>query len=706
MADITPTREMVANRVTEVQEVATNALEELNNFISAMKSAMTIQNVPYMDSVQMNTYTPTPINIDAAQPASPMGYIDQAIGTIDPYQPDISEAVDSLSSYEGKVDTAISELVPYSSDVTIDNVEVGDVTIPTLSATPPQINPVTEPTPFREDAPEAPEITDPSVPQPPDLRGMIPDIPELPEITLPQPYIPNTHTFAPINPTIGLDLTPPDLKFEPWSEEVYTSTLKDAVKAKLLSDVQNGSTGLGATVLSDIWNLRSEMDAINEFEQIETAMETWSSRQLNLPDGALFGAIDEITEKRALGRTDRSRDISHKEADLAQTNTHFILDKSIVFEQMELQHFNNVTERALRAAIAVVEMGKVAYQVKIDYFNTQLAQYQLGAQVLEANLRGELINLEAKKNEIENAKLTVEMRNQILARVKMEAELVTLYVEIYKREVEVARLQADVERNKIDIFGKKVEAFSALVTAKTAEYGLYREKQGGEKTKVELFSEQVRAYSSEVDGAKAKAGLEEAKANAKAAVNRAKVEKIQAEIAAFKANADIIVEKIKATIDMFKSKAGLEVEKTQAETAAFKANSDIIVEKIKTYSDMYKTDGSIYAATIGKGEGEARLQVESARIAEQANAANLQMKLQASIQNLQAFIRVAEVEIEAGKDGARVLAALVSAALQAINASMSISAGFTESHSNSVGYDYKGSYPTTTALPAVKSSTP
>lgn len=127
--------------------------------------------------------------------------------------------------------------------------ELEDVTIPSVSFSPPMWS-----------APTKPKLTDHTAPDdPPPI--VMPDVPHAPSLTLPDvPELGNV--VIPSAPAIKLPLFDADLPDEilktpaefNWQESPYNSPVWIDPLTKTVDGIREGGTGLAPEVYADIWN--------------------------------------------------------------------------------------------------------------------------------------------------------------------------------------------------------------------------------------------------------------------------------------------------------------------------------------------------------------------------------------------------------------------------------------------------------------------
>jgi len=211
------------------------------------------------------------------------------------------------------------------------------------------------------------------------------------------PYSTTVYTF----PIVDVDADmPDDLPTEPsiiffYNEEVYVSDLKDALKAALLTGVQNGGTGLGTAVEAALWARARARNDLSNASVYDEAENFFASRGYTLPPGALAGRLAEAVAERTRSDNQMNYEISIEQARLAQTNTHFFLTASIQIEQAEMTHAATVAQRLFEAA-------KYNQQARIDIYDATVrgyaAQVQASGVTIEAKTKSYAVQLEHEGN--------------------------------------------------------------------------------------------------------------------------------------------------------------------------------------------------------------------------------------------------------------------------------------------------------------------
>lgn len=480
------------------------------------------------------------------------------------------------------------------------------------------------------------------------------EIPNLPSYTLPEVPV-FGDVILPASPEIAFpifegtiptaDLTPPEVAFI-YNEALYESDLADALKAKILSNIETGGTGLGAEVEGAIWD-QAKLRMESENARIHNeALNFWAARGWTIPPGALDGRLYEVSVEQARALADINEKILIEQARLAQEMEKFIIQAGLQYEKQVMDYSNEVQNRAFQAARAAVEMALTVFQAKVVWYNAQVEAYRGMVAAYEVRIRAELGKIEIFKAQIEGAKLQIEANNAEVQLYLAQLQGVTAIIELYKSQIQAASLKAEINRLKLEVFRLQVQTYQVQVQSKVAEYDLYKAQLSGEQTKVQVYSELVKAYAVKVDGLKAEIEAKQAEIMAVASVNKNRLDSMLGKVERYKAilGADI--------------------------------------EKIKTLATVYEVDGKIYEADIRAVDANILAQVEiyKGNLSKARNQTELLLK-KAEL-DLQSFLQNRQLAIEAAKAGANVCAQLAASALSAVHAGANI--GYSGSESAAV----------------------
>lgn len=605
--------DLVSGQLTTCQEYAEEAFEQASEYLETLAGSV-LEPLDLLDDIEYDWPEPSLDWSYAARPPRP----------------------DNLDLPEREI----------PADVTIEDIDVPEFPeIPSFSKKEPTIL-----------YPVAPGTELPDAPSDPPPMGEI-EVPNVPSYTLPEVPV-FGDLVLPVNPEIAFptfegtipeaELTPPEVAFI-YNEAIYESGLADALKAKILNQIEMGGTGLGAEVEGAIWNqakLRTESENARIHDE---ALNFWAARGWTIPPGALDGRLYEVSVEQGRALADVNEKILIEQARLAQEMEKFIVQAGLQYEKQVMDYSNEVQNRAFQAARAAVEMALTVFQAKVVWYNAQVEAYRGMVAAYEVRVRAELGKVEIFKAQIEGAKLQIEANNAEVQLYLAQLQGVTAIIELYKSQIQAASLKAEINRLKLEVFRLQVQTYQVQVQTKVAEYDLYKAQLSGEQTKVQVYSELVRAYAVKVEGLKAEIEAKQSQITAVASVNKNRLDAML------------------GRVERYKALLGVDV------------------EKVKAIASVYEVDGKIYEADVKAVDANMQAQVEvyKGNLAKARNQTDLLLK-KAEL-DLQSFLQNRQLAIEAARSGANVCAQLAASALSAVHAGANIGYSGSESTSTSEG---------------------
>lgn len=500
--------------------------------------------------------------------------------------------------------------------------------------------------------PEKPVVVDPRDPGNPEPAQSI-SIPGAPVLNFPvEPSI-NTTFQLPDKPNITIPsftalmpvdtLTAPENTFS-FSESEYQSDLMTALKAKLLSDLEAGGTGLGADAEAAIWQRAQDRQAEVDEKLYTETMTFFSSRGWSLPSGALSAKLAEAHNESRRSSEKLNADILIQQSQLTYQNIKDTIQAIIALEQSLLQHADAVASRGLEAARYTVDAAVNVFNAKVARLGIAWEGYKAAASVYETNARVQSLLVEMYNSELAGVKIESEIELTKLEVWKGQLAAVAQRVDVYKAELEGAAIAAEIERLKLEEFKSRVDIFTAKINANTAKYNMYQAEWAGQATKAQVYSEQIRGFATEVEAAKVRADILAKNADITIAANENRVKVYAADIEAYKADLSGQSTYVDALVKVYGAKAG-----------------------------MYDSD-------IRKAVAAAESNIK----ANQANLVALQGKLELELKQAEVNIRNAQetnqLRLEAARAGAAVTAQMAAGALSSANANASVTGGYHESY--------------------------
>ncbi len=587
-----PVVDVVVPQITEQINLANNRSDTaLNRAYSAIRDMVAAADAipPFLTFTAPNISLTTP-----------------SVSTVAPVKPDarIASIKSSLGAAPDDFSASVNDRA--TQDAPQETFTTPSIVFPTAPTFNPLVKPSAQTVTLPDDIPDVPALV---IPTSLTVGGFT--IPAVPSISNPNWDI--------TIPSIDIDL--PETTFA-YVEPVYTSALKNAITASLLSGVENGGTGLGGTVETAIWNRDIERLSQQKADDIEEVLNFWSARGFTMPYGMVQKAVEVVQDKFTQNRAESSRNISVEQAKLAMEMTQFFLSTGLSLEQIELNHANNVANRALEAEKAVVQFSIDLFNSKASKFNLELARYQAQSTEIEGRIKIQALILDQYRAELSSVEIQDKVDRTAIENYRAILSSHDASVRLYEAEIGAKIAEMNIEAKKIDIFKSEIDAYVAQISAQKSEYDLYLARIEGETSKIQLHKTEVEAYSERVKAVKIS--------------NDTVIAKIQSDIAI----EDMNLRAHLANVDIYKTK------------------SDLAVREIGNEADLYRTEGSIYSADLDLITKFSELQVQTQIRAEALDQQNANMSLQASIANLTAATEANKMRIVAGQTSAQSTSAL------------------------------------------------
>ena len=478
---------------------------------------------------------------------TPISDIDfSGIGVIDAR--DKPSALD-ISKYIGL--PHVAPTAPVLSEIS--SPEVQDVA--DFTETAPQIVMPASPVAYTPDAlPDAP-VLDTSVTIPAAPEESLPDAPTFEAFSIPDaPALETITAFEDVAPEFLGDAPAPVLNF---SEEKYISTLKDAARSWLETQIANGGTGLATAVEQGIWERGMTREVESARRNIENAVDEFAASGFPAPAGALRARTAAIRNDLQNKSDDLSRKIMEEQAKLAQDNTHFAIGKGIELESLELQHMRAVADRALEFAKATSTVALSTFNAQIAGYNVKVEAYRTKAQVYEINVRAALQQIESYKAVLEGKRIEATLRQSDVDLYRAKIQGVESLFGLYRTKLEGERTKIELGRSRVDVYRAQIDGSIAQIKAKESEYGLYRAQQDGEMNKVRLYTAQLDGYKARIGAEATKYDMHKSKFDADATVQRQKIDSYRAQLDGYVADVNKNRSAIEALLGEYQGKSNL-----------------------------------------------------------------------------------------------------------------------------------------------------
>ena len=291
------------------------------------------------------------------------------------------------------------------------------------------------------------------------------------------------------SPAISLDYTTPvkPADVNPalgYSETPYTSEMWLDLFTKVHDGLLVGGSGLGAAIEAGIWDRGRERQRVENESAFLTATRELGSRAIPFPQLAKRSIEQRMAAEVLRQNTVLNSDIATKQAELAQTNTNFLLDKAIQLEQI-LREFNQNSGRlSLEAKKAAAQLIIENYAEKIKAFiaekqgNTEeikakvavMEAYAADNKVVVDSFRAQTDGAIAQTEQISKERSSLVEAHKVdgdvyASKVRAQADLYNALTENQKAKLEKSRLELE----------KAVQEVKALLDS-TVSINALREK--------------------------------------------------------------------------------------------------------------------------------------------------------------------------------------------------------------------------------------
>jgi hypothetical protein len=463
---------------------------------------------------------------------------------------------------------------PELKEVSTDFLE--DVDFPVFSL--PDVDFYTPPRPDLQEIgviPEAPSFDPIEFPVAPEIT--LPDLPTLSQVIVPSP----PDVFV---PDFNEDFIPDDLMVPggfTWGEPTYTSDIWAELLAKVLDGIMNGGTGLNQDVEDAIyWQHLNRANEEKDKAQIE-AENYFAGRGFTLPTGMLSSKLTEVARASQRDLLQASKEIMVNQAELAQKNTHFIMEQGAALEGMMRDFFVKNATLSLEGQKAIVGTALEIFKANVDRANFRMEVFKTKASVWETRVKAALTQVEIFKAQVEGAKVTAEVQKLMVDVYMAQVGTAELLIKIYTSQMQAAAIVAEVQKAQAELYSEKIKAYMATVEMNKARVLQYEAEWSGEKAKADVFSARVQAYSAEVAAKSSHLNALISKMNAKIEENKMFIEQFKANVGRYGAEVDAKAKSIGAKVDGFKAlAAGYEAE-TSRDESYYKSKAEEIRSKVQ-----------------------------------------------------------------------------------------------------------------------------
>ncbi len=321
-----------------------------------------------------------------------------------------------------------------------------------------------------------------------------------------------------------------------------------------------------------------------------------------MPGGVVAEQVIELQKKFTDERSQASRDVAIESFKLADVNTKFYLSTGLTLEQLELNHWNGMQNRALQAERSIVEFGIALFNTKVQRYNTLLARYQAKATEVESRIRIQSLKMEQFKTELAKAETLGNLDKVKISNYEARLKSHDAIVNLYEAEVRATVAAMNIERAKVEIYKADIDAYIANINAQRNEYDLFAARIDGEKAKIDLHRSEVEAYATRVN--------------------------------AVKVSNSVVIEKIKSDIALEE----LNLKAHLGNVDIWKAKAQMAIQELSIEDSFYNADISKFREEVRKEMGQAELNITSLDRGMKLELHNAEIKLQTAIANTNAII--------------------------------------------------------------------
>lgn len=422
-----------------------------------------------------------------------------------------------------------------------------------------------------------------------------------------------------------------------FNETEYLSTLKDAVFDKLLNDIVVGGSGLNATTETAIYDRAIERETQRLNDAVDRKTGVFGATGFSVPNSVLNGFVSEEIEKHDDRKEEINRDILIKQAELAQVNTHFILDKSITLEQVTIEHADRVQSRALETSKSVADFAMAVFNAQVSFVTIALERYKADAVRINAVL------------EIEKVKL-----------------------ENYRASLLEAETLGDIDKNKIADFASQVDRHNAVRAMFLADLESVGTKLNVQRLKMDFFKDEITKYVSDLEGQKTKAEF-----------NIAQIRGEDFKLDTFKTDVDVYSVRLTAAVEDRNAERALldaNIDEEKMKLASFLANmdryrikADVALKEVDAVVKVYLGDIDAFTAEVDFLAKQADLDLETLLRGHNIEIENIRIAADLAKAQLNADVERSSQKVTRSAGAADGFTSIAASALSAMNAIYSIS---------------------------------
>ncbi len=263
-----------------------------------------------------------------------------------------------------------------------------------------------------------------------------------------------------------------------YTEEPYTSALKDRIQSYVLDVLNNGGTGINTAVENALFNRDIERANQANTDTKNKAISEWSGRSFELPDDDILDAVIRIDIEFLMKRLEISRDILIKAWELEQANIFKSLDIAIGLETQLILSANNLSQRAYEALKTIADIAFKVIDSEIKKVELSIEEKKMQLTLWEGRVKSELVKLEVYKAYLEGRKI--------------EAEVDQINLELYKTDISAWQSMIDAAKSIIQAI---VAYNDGLLKQQASATEIYKTLIGVEISKADIGIKGITAES-------------------------------------------------------------------------------------------------------------------------------------------------------------------------------------------------------------------
>lgn len=524
---------------------------------------------------------------------------------------------------------------------------------------------------------QSPRIVAPTFPDEPDLT--LPSVPTLDELDLPD--IPSLDIPALIAQFDELRAQRPELP-PGWLDDLaldvpgsvasnYNSTKlrSDAAIAEneayqmaeqKLATMLSGDTGLPVAIEQALFDRAVVREDKSALKREQDVMRAFSSRGYTLPNGVIFGQLQEIYQANQDARQQINRDIYIENARIKVDDIRFAVTQGLVAEQMFRQHFIAMSDQSRLITNLMFEYQANLFNARVSYYQADLAGWQAEAVLFRERIALELSRLEETRLALESSRLKGELNEQ--------------QVRIYTEEVRAVLVAADVYRTNVSAVAERLRADEIRINAYLADVQRYTAETQGNESFVRLYAEQVRAMQARADIAEIDVRAYAERVRALAIGNTSLRDNEQFTL---QRNQQLI-DDFRARLDNWNAQLAAETARIGSLATSYSAESDNYRAVLGAEAARVDADNRSFANEVAEGNARAQLEIEKARL------------------NVEQMLRASQLYVSQLQGATTAMAQLNSSSFSGL----SVATGYRHSSSNadnrgcSTSYNYSGTIAT------------